>query len=120
MLKKFLVLFLSILLLGCGSSYKTIDAEKAKEMMDQGNVLILDVRTESEYNSGHIENAINLPLDQLEDIYLEVIEDKETVLLVYCRSGNRSQTASNKLYKLGYKHVYNFGGINTWPYELVK
>ena len=119
MLKKLFIVFVALLLVGCGKEYHTIDAEAAKEMMDTKDVLILDVRTESEYDSGHIEGAINLPLDQIEDLYLEVIGDKNTVLLVYCRSGNRSQTASEKLSKLGYKEVYNFGGINNWPYEIV-
>ena len=100
-MKRMLPLLLSLLLLtGCGgnsadSSYHQITQEEAKEMIDTQEVIILDVREQDEYDSGHISGAV----------------------LVYCRSGNRSKTASSALAELSYTNVYEFGGINTWPYE---
>lgn len=98
-------------------SYETISAEEAFKMMND-DTIILDVRTNEEYNNGHIKNALNIPLD---DIINEKIDiDKNKTILVYCQSGNRSQKASSKLISLGYEKIYNFGGINNWPYEVVK
>lgn len=98
-------------------SYDTISSEEAFKMMND-DTIILDVRTNEEYNNGHIKNALNIPLD---DIINEKIDiDKNKTILVYCQSGNRSQKASSKLVSLGYEKIYNFGGINNWPYEVVK
>lgn len=98
-------------------SYETISSEEAFKMMND-DTIILDVRTNEEYNNGHIKNALNIPLD---DIINEKIDiDKNKTILVYCQSGNRSQKASSKLVSLGYEKIYNFGGINNWPYEVVK
>lgn len=98
-------------------SYETISSEEAFKMMND-DTIILDVRTNEEYNNGHIKNALNIPLD---DIINEKINiDKNKTILVYCQSGNRSQKASSKLVSLGYEKIYNFGGINNWPYEVVK
>lgn len=96
-------------------SYKTINAEEAYKMM-KDDVIILDVRTNKEYESGHIEKAINIPLDEIDE---NISLDKNKKILVYCQSGNRSKEASSKLYSLGYD-TYNFGGINSWPYEVVE
>ena len=127
-MKQFLLALMALLLLtGCGgsdqileSTYQQISQETAKEMMDTQEVVILDVREQNEYNSGHIPEAILLPVGTItEDTAAAVIEDTDTVVLVYCRSGNRSKTASQALADLGYSNVYEFGGINDWPYEVV-
>ena len=101
------------------SSYLQITQEAAKEMMDTRDVVILDVREQHEYDSGHIPGAVLLPVGTItEDTAAAVIEDLDTVVLVYCRSGNRSKTASQALADLGYTNVYEFGGINDWPYDV--
>ena len=101
------------------NSYQQITQEEAKEMMDAQQVVILDVREQDEYDSGHIHGAVLLPVGTItEDTAAAVIDDLDTVVLVYCRSGNRSKTASQALADLGYTNVYEFGGISTWPYDI--
>lgn len=97
-----------------------ITSEEAKEEMNNNDVIILDVRTEEEYNSGHIENSVLIPIDDLEYKAEEGLTNKEQKILVYCRSGNRSKKAADLLVEMGYTNVYNFGGIKDWPYEIVK
>ena len=124
-MKRIAILLSSLLLLltGCGgntsdSSYQQITQEEAKEMMDTQEVIILDVREQDEYDSGHIPSAVLLPVGMIdEDTAAKVIPEKDSTVLVYCRSGNRSKTASAALADLGYTNIYEFGGINTWPYE---
>ena len=124
-MKRIAILLSSLLLLltGCGgntsdSSYEQITQEAAKEMMDTQEVIILDVREQDEYDSGHIPSAVLLPVGMIdEDTAAKVIPEKDSTVLVYCRSGNRSKTASAALADLGYTNIYEFGGINTWPYE---
>lgn len=124
-MKRILSLFFSLLLLftGCGgstadNSYQQITQEEAKEMMDTQEVIILDVREQNEYDSGHIPGAVLLPVGTIdEDTAAAVIPEQDSTVLVYCRSGNRSKTASSALAELGYTNIYEFGGINTWPYE---
>lgn len=101
-------------------AYQTISAAEAKKMMDEEKeVIILDVRTLEEYNAGHIEGAVLLPVTDIEKEAANVLPDKDATILVYCRSGNRSQTASQKLVDLGYTKVFDFGGIINWPYNVV-
>ena len=101
------------------NSYQQITQEAAKEMMDTQEVVILDVREQHEYDSGQIPSAVLLPVGTItEDTAAAVIDELDTVVLVYCRSGNRSKTASQSLVDLGYTNVYEFGGINDWPYEV--
>ena len=122
-MKRMTPLLLPLLLLtGCGGSsadsYQQITQEEAKEMMDAQEVILLDVREQDEYDSGHIPGAVLLPVGTIdEDTAAEVIPGKDSTVLVYCRSGNRSKTASAALAELGYTAIYEFGGINTWPYE---
>ena len=121
------VLIILLLFTGCGgnsveqNSYQQIPQDAAKEMMDTQEVLILDVREQHEYDSGHIPGAVLMPVGTItKDTAAAVIDDLEAVILVYCRSGNRSKTASQTLVDLGYTNIYEFGGINTWPYEIEK
>ena len=97
-----------------------ITSEEAKEEMNNRDVIILDVRTEDEYNSGHIENSVLIPVDDLEDKAEELLVNKEQKILVYCRSGNRSKKAADLLAEMGYTNVNDLGGIKDWPYEIVK
>ncbi|MBQ7083828.1 MAG: rhodanese-like domain-containing protein [Anaerotignum sp.] len=111
---------------GCGvpaqtenAGYQQITAEEAKELMDVWKYeIILDVREQDEYDEKHIPGAILFPVGMIdEETAAGVIPEKDTMVLVYCRSGNRSKTAASKLAELGYTQVYEFGGINDWPYE---
>jgi len=77
------------------------------------------VREQSEYDAGHISGAVLLPVGSIAEKAAETLPDKNAVLLVYCRSGNRSKTASETLLGLGYTQVYDFGGIIDWPYDVV-
>lgn len=100
-------------------SYRKITSKKAKEMIDGGDVVILDVRTESEFAEAHIAGAILLPDYDIEALSPEVLTDKSETILVYCRSGRRSEVAAKALIEMGYTNVYDFGGIIDWPYETV-
>lgn len=102
------------------ASYQRINGEQAKQMIDTYDVIILDVRTSDEYNSGHIANAMLLPVNLIKDQAEENLPDKDTIILIYCRSGNRSRTAAYELINLGYTNVYDFGGIIDWQYEIVE
>ena len=101
------------------NTYQQITQQEAKVMMDTQDVIILDVREQSEYDAGHIPGAILLPVGTItKESAAAVIPKLDSVVLVYCRSGNRSKTASKALVELGYTNIYEFGGINTWPYEV--
>ncbi|MEL7624432.1 MAG: rhodanese-like domain-containing protein [Clostridiales bacterium] len=121
-----LALALSLLLGACGeektnekNSYISINAEEAKEMMDEeASHILLDVRTQAEYDEGHIPGAILIPDTEIKDRAEEELADKEAVILVYCRSGRRSKVAAQALADLGYTGIYEFGGIIDWPYEI--
>lgn len=103
------------------AAYEKISAQQAKEMIDKGEYgVILDVRTLEEYNEGHIEGATLLPDNEIKDKAEITLYDKEEVILVYCRSGRRSEAAAKVLVEMGYTKVYDFGGIIDWPYEVVK
>lgn len=103
------------------AEYHKINVVQAKAAIDeQDDILVIDVRTSSEYASGHIPNSINIPLNVIESTVLEKYPEKDTKLYVYCRSGNRSAQAAKLLVSQGYTNVYDFGGIIDWPYEVVK
>ena len=122
----FALLMRLFVIAGCGrdekmNTYQQISQEEAKAMMDTQEILILDVREQDEYDAGHIPGAVLLPVGSItKDTASAVIPAKDTVVLVYCRSGNRSKTASQALAELGYTGIYEFGGINTWPYEVMR
>nr|WP_297303596.1 rhodanese-like domain-containing protein [uncultured Lachnoclostridium sp.] len=101
------------------SAYHKITASEAKAMMNQGGVTVVDVRREDEYAAGHIPGSILVPNEGIRDTQPEELPDLDAVLLVHCRTGVRSKQASDKLLEIGYKNVYDFGGIVDWPYETV-
>ena len=121
-----LTVVMLLVLTGCGRKntenvYQQITQEEAKKIMDTQEVIVLDVREQDEFDSGHIPGAILLPVGTItEDTAAAVIPKLDSVVLVYCRSGNRSKTASKALADLGYTNIKEFGGINTWPYEVTK
>lgn len=130
----FIALALGIIATACGAAdmgeineesmkeditYKQISAEKAMEFMEtEKDYIILDVRTQEEYDEKHIPGAILVPNESIGESEIEELTDKDQMILVYCRSGNRSKQASEKLAKLGYTNVYEFGGINNWTGEV--
>ena len=122
MKKRILPLVCSALLMftGCGSGgYQKISQKEAKEMMDTRKVLVLDVREQSEYAGGHIPGAVLLPVGTIDEAAAAVIPEKDAAVLVYCRSGSRSKRAAKALAGLGYTGIYEFGGIMSWPYDIV-
>ena len=125
-MKKVLISILSVILLvGCfqGESkmqYQTITSEEAmKRFVEETDYIIIDVRTIEEYESGHIPGSINIPNETIQEEIEEKIPDKNQVIYIYCRSGNRSAQSAKKLVDLGYQNIYDFGGINTWTGEIV-
>ncbi len=126
-MKKFVPLLVTALILtGCSAAnsksgtYQQITMKEAITMMEEKeNYLILDVRTIEEYEKGHIPGAINLPNEIIGGEEIPSLPDKGQLILVYCRSGNRSKQAARKLASLGYTNIVEFGGINEWPGETV-
>ena len=124
-MKRLLPIFIAVLLLaGCAApaeqevSYRQITMDEAVAMMEEEkDYIILDVRTAAEFNEKHIPNAINIPNETIGTDAIPELPDKDQLILVYCRSGNRSKQASEKLVKLGYTNVVEFGGIIDWPGE---
>ena len=102
------------------NSYKQISMDEAVTMMEEEtDYIILDVRTPEEFAEKHIPNAINVPNETIGENEIPELTRKDQMILVYCRSGNRSKQASEKLVKLGYTNIYEFGGINDWTGETV-
>ena len=125
-MKKIIPFLMALLLLaGCGaqseeSTYRQVNAEEAATMMEEeSGYIILDVRTAQEYSEKHIPGAINIPNETIGTEDIPELPDMEQLILVYCRSGNRSKQASEKLVKLGYSNIVEFGGINAWTGETV-
>lgn len=102
-------------------TYEQISQNEAKMLMDtESDYIIIDARTQEEFDEGHIEGAILIPEYEIEEKAPNLISDKNTLILVYCRSGRRSKIASEALVQLGYTNVKEFGGIIDWEYEIVK
>ena len=125
-MKKIIPFLMALLLLaGCGAqsaggTCRQVNAEEAATMMEEeSGYIILDVRTAQEYSEKHIPGAINIPNETIGTEDIPELPDKEQLILVYCRSGNRSKQASEKLVKLGYTNIVEFGGINDWTGETV-
>ena len=127
-MKKWIMILLAALLLtACGQDkkndqeavYMNISAEKAKQIMDsEEDYVILDVRTQEEYDESHIPGAILISNTEIEAKAEEILTDKDQLILVYCRSGRRSKMAAEILVQLGYTNIKEFGGIIDWPYEV--
>ena len=129
---KYLKIFISTLLIslslfsitacsGTSATYEQISSQQAKNLMDTGSdYIILDTRTEEEFAEGHIPNAILIPHYEIAQRAEKELPDKDQLILVYCRSGNRSKQASQILADLGYTNVKEFGGIIDWKYEIEK
>ena len=134
-MKKNLILVFALFLVftaGCGASGPAADTEKsspafrqisqgeAKEMMakDDGHVVV-DVRRQDEYDAGHIPGAILVPNESIGCDSPEALPDYDQIILVYCRTGNRSKQAAQKLASMGYTNIYEFGGITTWTGDVV-
>ena len=125
-MRKLLSVFLAaIMLAGCSApkqtaSYRQITMDEAIIMMEEeSGYIILDVRTPEEFADKHIPGAVNIPNETIAAEEIPELPDKDQLILVYCRSGNRSKQASEKLAALGYTNVVEFGGINSWPGETV-
>ena len=122
-------LMIAAILTGCAVSrdagnaengYRQITAAEAVSLMEtEENYIILDVRTQAEYEEKHIPGAICIPNETIGSDEIQELPDKDQLILVYCRSGNRSKQASEKLAALGYTNIVEFGGINDWPGETV-
>ena len=127
MRKLILILLAVMLLTACGNEkennqeavYMNITAEEAKQIMDtETGYIILDVRTQEEYDESHIPGAIVIPNTEIETRAEQELTDKGQLILVYCRSGRRSKLAAEILVALGYTNIKEFGGIIDWPYEV--
>ena len=127
-IKRLLPFILSLMLLAsCGtpgsssSGYRQISMDEAVKMMkDEKDYIILDARRPDEYAEGHIPGAINVPNEEIGTTDIAELPDKSQLILVYCRSGRRSKEASEKLVKLGYTNIGEFGGILDWKGEIEK
>ena len=121
----FAFLLCALLLIGCGgtaqeAAYRQVDMAEAMRLMEEEtDYILLDVRTVAEYNERHIPGAIVIPNETIGETAPSELPDKAQLILVYCRSGNRSKQAAAKLAALGYTNVVEFGGINDWPGETV-
>lgn len=125
-MKRIIPILMALLLLsGCATqsaekTYRQISMEEAVTMMEEETeYIILDVRTAEEYSEKHIPGAINIANESIGTEDIPELPDKDQLILVYCRSGNRSKQASEKLVKLGHTNIVEIGGINSWPGETV-
>ena len=127
-MKKLIFLLLAVMMLtACGQDkennqgavYVNITAEEAKQIMDsEEGYIILDARTQEEYDEGHIPGATQISHEEIAEKAEQVLTDKDQLILVYCRSGRRSKIAAESLVELGYTNIKEFGGILDWPYEV--
>ena len=127
-MKKLVFLLLVVMLLtACGQDtendqgavYMNITVEEAKQIMDtEEGYIILDARTQEEYDEGHIPAAIVISHEEITEKAEEMLTDKNQLILVYCRSGRRSKIAAEALVELGYTNIKEFGGIIDWSYEV--
>ena len=125
-MKRLCLILLAVLLLtACGqkmettqeAAYMNITPAEAKKLMDtEEDYVLLDVRTQEEYDDGHIAGAILIPDTEIRDRAEQELTNKDQLILVYCRSGRRSKLAAEILEELGYPRIREFGGILDWPY----
>ncbi len=126
------ILLINIFLIGCTqtkkdtiahsqNTYRQISMSEAQDIMNkEKDYIILDVRTQDEYKEGHISNAIYIPNETIGDKEIDKLPNKNQLIMVYCRSGNRSKQASEKLVKLGYTNIVEIGGIKDWQGKIEK
>ena len=127
MLMKWIPVFMALILLsGCSAAeqkkpgYRQVSGEEAMAIMEEeSNYIILDVRTPEEFQEKHIPGAVNIPNETIGSSEVPGLPEKAQLILVYCRSGNRSKQASEKLAALGYTNIIEFGGIRDWPGAVV-
>lgn len=122
-----LIIITALMLGGCNMqekeenpsiTYQTITAHEANErLLQNDNIILLDVRTKEEYSQIHIPNSILIPVEVLKNEAEDKLKDKDSEILIYCRSGRRSIIAAEILVELGYTNVYDIGGIIDWQYE---
>lgn len=122
MMKKIMTIVLSLLLVACtkgNEGYMQMKMDEAlKQMKQTSDYVLVDVRTKKEYESGHIPGAINIVNEEIDESVQKILEDKDRNIYVYCRSGNRSKQASQKLVDMGYTNIIEIGGINTYSGNL--
>ena len=116
MKKIFILLILTIFITACGDKgYKIITSTEAQDLLNN-NAILVDVRTEEEHSKYYIKDSINVPLDNIKELP-DLIEDKETIIILYCQTGERSKEAAKELAKLGYQNIYSLdGGLINWGY----
>ncbi|MCC8157805.1 MAG: rhodanese-like domain-containing protein [Phascolarctobacterium sp.] len=104
-----------------GENYQNITAAQVKARLDKGDMLtVIDVRTKEEYASGHVPGSILIPFDEIKAKAGQLPQDKNTEIVVYCRSGRRSAIAADTLIALGYNRIYDMGAVSSWTYGLEK
>lgn len=122
MKKVILILILLFFINGCGNSNNSINNEyispnEVYELIGKDDTYIIDVRDKDEYDTGHIKGSINIPVGEIDEIY-QLVSDKDSLIIVYCKSGARSRVAYSVLKSFGYRNVLDMKGINEWNYEL--
>ena len=128
MLKKIILNSLKVAVVGyilfttfSSNGYQVLDQDTAyKQLQVDKSIHLVDVRELHEFNAGHINGAQLIPLGTIEDSFSSLIPQKDTKIFIYCRSGNRSAEAANKLVSMGYTNVFDIGGIITWEYGIVR
>lgn len=119
-MKKIIIILSILLFVGCGEkiNYKNVNVKEAQTLIND-SAFVLDVRSRLEFSNGHIDNASNIDVEELEKNIIDLIPNKERKIVVYCQSGNRSMKASEILVKLGYKNIYNLvGGFSAYQEEV--
>jgi len=102
-------------------TYQKITAEEAKKVIDSGKpYILLDVRTEEEFTTKRISGAIRIPYHAIGERAMTELPDRSALILIYCHGGGRSAQAANQLILMGYKNVYDLGGIKNWPFDTVR
>lgn len=120
-MKKFfaLMIFVCMIFSGCGNDFKNISHDEAKKIIAENpDAIILDVRTQEEYDKKHIPKALLVPIDNLRAGDFSALPDKNKIILVYCRTGRRAEDSAKILIEHGYKNVYDFGGLVDWTGEV--